>query len=43
MLLGFARISKADRSQSLDLQRDAIAAAGAAGAQAYEDRVSGKI
>ncbi|MEL6773240.1 MAG: recombinase family protein, partial [Pseudomonadota bacterium] len=42
MLLGYARISKADGSQSLDLQRDALAAAGVAPGQIYEDRVSGK-
>jgi DNA invertase Pin-like site-specific DNA recombinase len=28
MLIGYARVSKADGSQSLDLQRDALAAAG---------------
>lgn len=42
MLLGYARISKADGSQSLDLQRDALAAAGVEGTRIYEDRVSGK-
>ncbi|MEM6942456.1 MAG: recombinase family protein [Pseudomonadota bacterium] len=42
MLLGYARISKADGSQSLDLQRDALATAGVAPGQIYEDRVLGK-
>ena len=28
MLIGYARVSKADGSQSLDLQRDALQAAG---------------
>ena len=42
MLVGYARISKADGSQSLDLQRDALAAAGVAPEQIYEDRASGK-
>ena len=28
MLIGYARVSKADGSQSLDLQRDALLAAG---------------
>ena len=41
MLIGYARISKADGSQSLDLQRDALSAAGVAEAQLYEDRASG--
>ena len=29
MLIGYARVSKADGSQSLDLQRDALRAGGA--------------
>lgn len=41
MLIGYARISKADGSQSLDLQRDALAAAGVAPERIYEDRASG--
>jgi DNA invertase Pin-like site-specific DNA recombinase len=41
MLIGYARISKADGSQSLDLQRDALAAAGVAPERVYEDRASG--
>ena len=41
MLIGYARVSKADGSQSLDLQRDALAAAGVNPAGIYEDRASG--
>lgn len=41
MLIGYARISKADGSQSLDLQRDALAAAGVSPDRIYEDRASG--
>ena len=38
MLIGYARVSKADGSQSLDLQRDALVAAGvAAGGAALVD------
>lgn len=42
MLIGYARVSKADGSQSLDLQRDALIAAGVGEDQIYSDRVSGK-
>ena len=42
MLIGYARISKADGSQSLDLQRDALIAAGVEPGAMYEDQVSGK-
>ncbi|MER0240197.1 recombinase family protein [Fulvimarina sp. MAC8] len=42
MLIGYARVSKADGSQSLDLQRDALTAAGVDTAAIYEDQVSGK-
>ncbi|MEZ5936433.1 MAG: recombinase family protein [Alphaproteobacteria bacterium] len=42
MLIGYARISKADGSQSLDLQRDALIAAGVATDTIYEDQASGK-
>ena len=42
MLIGYARVSKADGSQSLDLQRDALTGAGVAPASIYEDEVSGK-
>ncbi|PZX14211.1 DNA invertase Pin-like site-specific DNA recombinase [Palleronia aestuarii] len=43
MLIGYARVSKADGSQSLDLQRDALIAAGVGEDQIYSDRASGKI
>lgn len=42
MLIGYARVSKADGSQSLDLQRDALTEAGVEIASIYEDEVSGK-
>lgn len=42
MLIGYARVSKADGSQSLDLQRDALIAAGVDEDQIYSDRASGK-
>jgi DNA invertase Pin-like site-specific DNA recombinase len=41
MLIGYARISKADGSQSLDLQRDVLAAAGVPPDRIYEDQASG--
>ncbi len=41
MLIGYARISKADGSQSLDLQRDALIAAGVRAERIYEDQASG--
>lgn len=41
-MVGYARVSKADGSQSLDLQRDALAEAGVDAASIYEDEVSGK-
>lgn len=41
MLIGYARISKADGSQSLDLQRDALAIAGVQPDRLYEDQASG--
>ncbi len=41
MLIGYARISKADGSQSLDLQRDALHKAGVLPERLYEDRASG--
>ncbi|MFZ1839199.1 MAG: recombinase family protein, partial [Dokdonella sp.] len=37
MLIGYARVSKADGSQSLDLQRDALTAAGVEDEQIYSD------
>ncbi len=42
MLIGYARVSKADGSQSLDLQRDALLAAGVEEHRIYTDRASGK-
>jgi len=42
MQLGYLRISKADGSQVLDLQRDALLAAGVAADQLYHDLASGK-
>ena len=42
MLLGYMRVSKSDGSQVLDLQRDALLAAGVDPAQLYEDYASGK-
>ena len=37
MLIGYARVSKADGSQSLDLQRDALQADGVAAGHVYHD------
>lgn len=42
MLIGYARVSKADGSQSLDLQRDALTEAGVDATSIYEDEASGK-
>ena len=42
MLIGYARVSKADGSQRLDAQRDALIAAGVAQDAIYDDRASGK-
>lgn len=42
MLVGYMRVSKADGSQSTDLQRDALLAAGIGADSLYEDRASGK-
>ena len=41
MLLGYMRVSKADGAQALDLQKDALLAAGVAPRHIYEDRASG--
>ena len=41
MLIGYARVSKADGSQSLDLQHDDLRAAGVDQDNIYEDRASG--
>ncbi|ETW92685.1 MAG: TniR protein [Candidatus Entotheonella factor] len=42
MLIGYARISKADGSQVFDLQRDALIDAGVEPIHIYEDKASGK-
>ncbi|WP_291729703.1 recombinase family protein [Leisingera sp. F5] len=42
MLIGYARVSKADGSQLLDLQRDALIEAGVGLDRIYEDRASGR-
>jgi len=42
MLVGYARVSKADGSQSLDLQHDALASAGVGVTHVYSDQASGK-
>jgi DNA invertase Pin-like site-specific DNA recombinase len=42
VLIGYARASKADGSQTTDLQRDALLAAGIDPEQIYEDQASGK-
>ena len=42
MLIGYMRVSKADGSQVVDLQRDALIAAGVAPSHLYEDLASGR-
>jgi len=42
VLIGYMRVSKADGSQGLDLQRDALLAVGVKPSQLYEDQASGK-
>ena len=42
MLIGYMRVSKADGSQVLDLQRDALLGAGVIAAHLYEDLASGR-
>ena len=42
MLIGYMRVSKADGSQVLDLQRDALLDAGVKAEHLYEDHASGK-
>lgn len=42
MLIGYARVSKADGSQTTDLQRDALLAEGVKEEHIYEDLASGK-
>jgi DNA invertase Pin-like site-specific DNA recombinase len=43
MLIGYMRVSKSGGSQTIDLQRDALIAAGVDPAQIYEDRASGQL
>jgi DNA invertase Pin-like site-specific DNA recombinase len=42
MLIGYMRVSKSDGSQTLDLQRDALLAAGVAPERIYDDLASGR-
>ena len=42
MWIGYARVSKADGSQILDLQRDALIEAGVSAQHLYEDQASGQ-
>ena len=42
MLVGYMRVSKADGSQTTDLQRDALLVAGVEPEALYEDKASGK-
>ena len=42
MLIGYMRVSKADGSQTTDLQRDALVVAGVDPKHLYEDQASGK-
>ncbi len=42
MLIGYARVPKADGSQLLDLRRDALIDAGVAADRIYENRVSSR-
>ena len=42
MLIGYMRVSKADGSQSTNLQRDALVVAGVDPKHLYEDQASGK-
>lgn len=42
MMIGYMRVSKADGSQALDLQRDALIGCGIAEQYLYEDQASGK-
>ena len=42
MLVGYMRVSKADGSQSTDLQLDALLIAGVGPGNLYEDQASGK-
>ena len=42
MLVGYMRVSKTDGSQTTDLQRDVLLAAGTDVDSLYEDKASGK-
>lgn len=42
MLVGYMCVSKADGSQTVDLQRDALLAAGVDAAHLYQDHASGR-
>jgi DNA invertase Pin-like site-specific DNA recombinase len=42
MLIGYMRVSKADGSQLLDLQRDALLEAGVEPDRIYDDSASGR-
>lgn len=42
MLIGYARVSKADGTQVLDLQQDALVEAGISKEYIYNDKISGK-
>jgi len=42
VLVGYMRVSKADGSQTVDLQRDALLAAGIDAAHLYDDYASGR-
>lgn len=42
MLIGYMRVSKADGSQTVDLQQDALCAAGVAEDRLYQDLASGR-
>ena len=43
MLIGYMRVSKADGSQALDLQKDALIRAGVSSHRIYEDLASGRF
>lgn len=43
MLIGYMRVSKADGSQILDMQRDSLLAAGIDAEHMYEDLASGSL
>ena len=43
MLIGYARVSKSDGSQTLAPQRDALLAAGVGAERIYQDIASGRL